>query len=67
MKALVLITAMAFAKNIPTGARTEFPNCAAHDSLGINYKHIKDVHVAYQMYYQTRWRIDARKPKWSRG
>lgn len=56
--------AMAFAKNIPAGARTEFPNCAAHDSLGVNYKHIKDVHVAYSLYINDRWDLDKKEPKW---
>lgn len=57
--------AMAFAKNLPSGARTAFPNCAAHDSLGVNYKHIKDVHVAYSLYINDRWDLDKKEPRWT--
>lgn len=57
--------AMKFAKNIPAGPRTPFPNCAAHDSLGLNYKHVKDVHMAYSMYINDRWDMDKKEPKWS--
>lgn len=56
--------AIAFAKNIPTGTRTAFPNCAANEDSGINYKHIKDVHLAYQLYYEDRWMLDKNEPKW---
>jgi hypothetical protein len=57
--------AMKFAKNLPTGARTAFPNCAAHDSLGISYKHVKNVHMAYALYINDRWDLDKKEPKWT--
>ena len=33
---------------------TAFINCAANDALGINFKHILDVHLAYRLYYAER-------------
>lgn len=53
------------AKVIPEGKLTAFPNCAANDSKGISYKHIEDVHTAYQLYLSDRWNTDKREPVWS--
>lgn len=53
------------AKIIPEGKLTAFPNCAANQSKGISYKHVEDVHTAYQMYLMERWQTDAREPKWN--
>ena len=57
--------AMAFANKLPAGPRTPFPNCAAHESLGINYKHMLDVHMAYKLYINDRWDMDKKEPKWT--
>jgi hypothetical protein len=56
--------AMKFAGNIPGGARTPFPNCAASEELGVSYKHVPNVHLAYQLYYKDRWKLDKKEPKW---
>lgn len=56
--------AMMFASRLPAGARTPFPNCAASEKLGIDYKHIEDVHEAYRLYYADRWNMDKKEPKW---
>lgn len=57
--------AIRFASKLPPGQRTPFPNCAAHDSLGVNYKHLSDVHAAYQLYINDRWDMDKKEPKWT--
>ncbi len=43
--------------------RSPFVNCARNKSLGIDYTHITDVHEAYKLYIQHRWRTDKRTPK----
>lgn len=43
---------------------TPFPNCARNKSLNIDYTHIKDIHLAYQMYLNDRWDTDKRTPTW---
>lgn len=43
---------------------TPFVNCAANKSLGISYKHVDDVHMAYQLYLNDRWDNDKREPQW---
>jgi hypothetical protein len=50
---------------IPTGERTAFVNCAANQEKGVNYKHMTDVHKAYQLYLCDRWNSDKLTPKWS--
>jgi len=57
--------AMRFSERLPTGPRTSFPNCAAHEGLGIDYKGVQDVHMAYMLYINDRWDMDKREPKWS--
>jgi hypothetical protein len=56
--------AISFANDIPSGARTEFTNCAAHKDLGIDYKDVKCVHTAYMLYINDRWDLDKKEPKW---
>lgn len=51
----------------PTIGGTEFPNCAANQSLGISYKHITNVHAAYRLYIRDRWATDQRQPTWNKG
>lgn len=50
--------------SIPEGPITPFANCAANKSIGVNYKHIKDTLIAYQLYLKDRWRTDKRPPTW---
>lgn len=50
---------------IPQGSLTEFANCAANQEKGVNCKHIKDVHKAYRIYLQERWKNDKITPVWS--
>lgn len=49
---------------IPKGSITEFANCAAHKGLGISYKHLEDVELAYKLYLNDRWGTDKRIPTW---
>lgn len=51
---------------IPDGPRTEFANCAAHQKLGLDYKQINPVTLAYQLYLNDRWDMDKRTPTWYR-
>lgn len=52
------------AESIPEGEMTEFTNCAANESLGISFKHISNVFLAYKLYLDARWKLDARTPTW---
>jgi hypothetical protein len=52
------------ADNIPAGSLTPFANCAANKELGIDYKHMDDVHTAYMLYLNDRWENDKRIPTW---
>lgn len=49
---------------IPDGELTPFANCAANASLGVSYKHIDNVVLAYQLYLNERWDNDKREPTW---
>ena len=49
---------------IPDGQLTQFANCAANKGLGINYKEIKPVTKAYQLYLNDRWDNDKRESTW---
>lgn len=59
--------AIDFAVNIPRGRLTPFVNAAANSDLGVSFKHIKDVHLAYQLYMNERWDMDKKEPKWTYG
>ena len=50
--------------HIPIGSLTPIANCAARKDLGIDYKHVSDVHLAYKLYLIKRWSLDSRSPKW---
>lgn len=52
-------------KYIPSGDLTPFANCAARKDLGISYKHLSDVCLAYQLYLNDRWETDKRPPMWN--
>lgn len=54
-----------YANKFPSKGLTKFANCAANKQLGINYKDMQDVTVAYQLYLNDRWDNDKRKPTWS--
>ena len=49
---------------IPVGPLTPIANCAARKDLGIDCKHIENVHLAYKLYLIQRWKLDTRSPKW---
>lgn len=53
------------ALRLPDGGLTPFVNCAASQSLGIDFKHIKDIHEAYKLYIQARWTRDTIKLTWT--
>lgn len=53
-----------FAENIPAGELTPFPNCTAAPKYNISFKHIEDVHLAYQLYLNARWDNDSVEPEW---
>ena len=44
--------------------QTPFTNCAAKQESGISYKHLDDVHQAYQLYLADRWETDKKTPTW---
>jgi hypothetical protein len=43
--------------------QTPFVNCAANKSLGLDFKHINNVHEAYKQYLKARWKLDKMPPK----
>lgn len=49
---------------LPIDRFTPFVNCAANESLGINFKHIQDPIEAYRRYLISRWNTDKLKPTW---
>lgn len=50
---------------IPEGERMPFSNNARNLTKGVDFTHISDVNLAYQMYLSQRWESDKRQPKWS--
>lgn len=50
---------------IPEGERMPFSNNARNLTKGVDFTHISDVNLAYQMYLSRRWESDKREPKWS--
>ena len=46
---------------------TPFVNCARNQSLGVDFTHINDVHSAYRLYTNERWRRDTIKLSWNYG
>lgn len=50
--------------DMPDVGLTEFANCAANKELNIDFKSIDDVHLAYRMYLNERWKHDKRVPTW---
>lgn len=49
---------------IPDGCLSPIPNCAANVSVGVSYKHVKNVYDAYKEYLCVRWETDKRTPTW---
>lgn len=47
--------------------QTPFANCAANAGLGVSFKHIDNVHKAYRLYINERWRHDTIKLSWNNG
>lgn len=52
---------------VPEGELTPFVNCAANKDKGVDFKHISDVTLAYQLYLSSRWEMDIREPKFFVG
>ena len=50
---------------LPEGNLTTFANCAARQDMGISYKHLEDVPMAYRLYLIDRWEHDKLVPKWT--
>lgn len=48
-----------------TKSMDEFPNCTVNKEKGISFKHVENVHDAYKMYLNARWKTDKIKPKWT--
>lgn len=51
----------------PSEEQTPFPNCAANADLGISFKHVPDVHEAYRLYINKRWKRDTIHLSWLKG
>jgi len=51
----------------PSEEPKPFPNCAANSDLVISFKHIPDVHEAYRLYINERWKRDAIHLSWTKG
>ena len=49
---------------IQKGDKTPFPNCAANQEHGLDFKNLEDTTVAYQLYLSHRWETDKRVPTW---
>ena len=56
--------AIDFSKNFPPGKLTSFPNCTVASKYGVDYRNVKDVHLAYKLYLNDRWDNDNVEPKW---
>lgn len=54
---------VAGAQFIKAGPLTTITNCAARKDLGIDFKHVQDVHLAYRLYLIKRWDLDV-NPLW---
>ena len=50
---------------IPTGERMPFSNNARNLTKGVDFTHVEDVTIAYQLYLSSRWETDVREPVWS--
>ena len=50
---------------VPIGQRMPFSNNARNLTKGVDFTHINDVPLAYQLYLGSRWESDKREPKWS--
>lgn len=47
--------------------QTKHPNCAANQGQGLSFKHIDDVHMAYRLYLNERWKRDTIPLSWVHG
>lgn len=60
-----MLTDLTFgARYIPAGPLTPFANCAARKDMGLDFKHVADVHLAYKLYLIRRWASDSKIPTW---
>lgn len=51
----------------PQKNMTPFVNCARNQSLGIDFSHVDNVHTAYRLYTNERWRRDTINLSWKHG
>lgn len=62
-KSLLVIKSLAkYINYFPPIGLTNFANCAANKSLGIDYKNHPNVYMAYKLYLNDRWDNDKRTP-----
>jgi len=52
---------------LPNNGMLGFQNSAANEGAGISYKNVKDVHLAYRLYLNHRWKEDKKPPTWNTG
>lgn len=50
---------------IPEGERQPFSNNARNLTQGVDFSHVSDTMLAYQLYLKQRWSKDKREPKWT--
>ena len=50
---------------IPAGELMPFSNNARNLTKGVDFTHIEDVTIAYQLYLSSRWETDVREPVWN--
>lgn len=51
-----------YSSRLPSVGMTVIPNCAANKDKGIDYKHMDNTYIAYQLYLNDRWDTDKKLP-----
>jgi hypothetical protein len=49
---------------IPEGKQMPFSNNARNLTKGVDFTHVEDTKIAYQLYLSSRWESDKREPFW---
>lgn len=52
---------------LPNEALDPFQNSAGNEEKEVSFKSMKDVHLAYRLYLNARWKTDHRQPTWNTG
>ena len=47
-----------------TSDEVRFINCAENKAYEISFKEVEDIHLAYKLYLNERWKHDKRTPTW---